>query len=546
MLWVVFAYFFVNGTMLYADINGTVEPLYLRGVNWFGFETEDHVVHGLWARNYQDMLDQMKELGFNAIRLPFCTDSVLNSSVRYINYDLNPDLEGLGSLDIMKKIVEEAGKRGIYVLLDYHRIGCTEIEPLWYTENFTEQDYINTWLLVAQEFKDYPNVIGADLKNEPHGWYEDGATWGYNETRDWDKGAARIGQAILEVAPHWLLFVEGTQITNPEIDSSYEYGYNSWWGGNLMAAQQYPVDLPRDKLVYSPHVYGPDVYPQPYFDDPTFPDNMPEIWETHFGYLSDEYPVVIGEFGGTYEGQDQIWQQAIVDWMLSKQLCSFFYWAWNPNSGDTGGILEDDWTTVDWDKYNNLKRLFDCGQTTTETTTSQEEPISSYYYTSQVTSDWGSGFCIEFTIYNNGTLPVNWTVVWNKTSDIEITSYWNALLTETETQVILEAAQELAPSSSIGAGFCANRLATTLTELPYTIQYYSHWRRGYCAKVTVYNNLSSTVAWQVTIPKKYNLVTYWNAELIGEDAYSWTFKGADWNEFLLPGATTEFGLCAYN
>lgn len=26
-------------------------PIQLRGVNWFGFETDIHVVHGLWARN---------------------------------------------------------------------------------------------------------------------------------------------------------------------------------------------------------------------------------------------------------------------------------------------------------------------------------------------------------------------------------------------------------------------------------------------------------------------------------------------------------------
>jgi endoglucanase len=38
---------------------------------------------------------------------------------------------------------------------------------------------------------------------------------------------------------------------------------------------------------------------------------------------------------------------------------NFFYWSWNPNSGDTGGILQDDWQSVSLDKYNNLKRLWD-------------------------------------------------------------------------------------------------------------------------------------------------------------------------------------------
>jgi len=33
------------------------------------------------------------------------------------------------------------------------------------------------------------------------------------------------------------------------------------------------------------------------------------------------------------------------------------YWAWNPNSTDTGGILMDDWRTVDAAKQQLLKTL---------------------------------------------------------------------------------------------------------------------------------------------------------------------------------------------
>jgi endoglucanase len=47
----------------------------LRGVNWFGFETANHIPHGLWTRNWRSMIEQMKSLGFNAVRLPFCPDT---------------------------------------------------------------------------------------------------------------------------------------------------------------------------------------------------------------------------------------------------------------------------------------------------------------------------------------------------------------------------------------------------------------------------------------------------------------------------------------
>ena len=57
-----------NGRIL----DGNNNPIQLRGSNWFGFETHDHVVHGLWAREWKGMITQMKQVGLNAVRLPFC------------------------------------------------------------------------------------------------------------------------------------------------------------------------------------------------------------------------------------------------------------------------------------------------------------------------------------------------------------------------------------------------------------------------------------------------------------------------------------------
>ena len=64
-----------------------------------------------------------------------------------------------------------------------------------------------------------------------------------------------------------------------------------------------------------------------------------------------------GEFGGRYMGQDQIWQDAFVDYLIDNDAHSFFYWSLNPNSGDTGGLLQDDWRTVNQAKLALLQRL---------------------------------------------------------------------------------------------------------------------------------------------------------------------------------------------
>ncbi len=74
--------------------DGNSQPLTLRGVNWFGFETSDHIVHGLWARNWKDMIAQIKAVGFNAVRIPVCPGTLAGSRVSSVNTTLNPDLAG--------------------------------------------------------------------------------------------------------------------------------------------------------------------------------------------------------------------------------------------------------------------------------------------------------------------------------------------------------------------------------------------------------------------------------------------------------------------
>src|SRR5258705_376373 len=70
------------------------QPVRIAGINWFGFETPNYVVHGLDVRSYKDMLDQIKSLHYNAIRLPYSNQLFdPNSKPNKINYTLNADLQ---------------------------------------------------------------------------------------------------------------------------------------------------------------------------------------------------------------------------------------------------------------------------------------------------------------------------------------------------------------------------------------------------------------------------------------------------------------------
>ena len=370
---VVSGYFHTSGNQI-LDANNQV--VRIAGVNWFGFETSNYAPHGLWTRGYKEMMDQMKQLGFNTIRLPFSNQLFdAGSTPNGIDFSKNPDLQGLAGVQIMDKIVDYAGQIGLRIMLDHHRsdAGNSANESgLWSTSAYPESRWISDWTMLATRYANNPTVIGADLHNEPHG----PATWGDGTANDWRLAAERAGNAILAVNSNWLIVVEGV-----EAASSGNY----WWGGNLSNAGASPVRLNQPgRLVYSAHDYPASVYQQSWFSDPNYPNNLPAVWDRNWGYLFRQgiAPVILGEFGSKLATtSDQQWFDKMTAYLggdldgngtndlgAGQQGISWTYWSWNPNSGDTGGILADDWRTVQQNKVTKLAPVqfsFGAGNATT-------------------------------------------------------------------------------------------------------------------------------------------------------------------------------------
>ncbi|MYS90267.1 MULTISPECIES: cellulase family glycosylhydrolase [Streptomyces] len=416
------------------------QPVRIAGINWFGFETDIHVVHGLWTRDYKSMIDQMKSLGYNTIRMPYSDDILKPGTMPdSINHDgKNTDLRGLTSLQVLDRIVAYAGQAGLKIVLDRHRPDAAGQSALWYTASVPESTWITNLKSLAARYKGNPTVVGIDLHNEPH----DPACWGCGDTtRDWRLAAQRAGNAVLSVNPELLIMVEGVQSFN---------GANGWWGGNLMGVAQYPVQLDvPNRLVYSAHDYATSVAQQSWFSDPSFPANMPGIWDKYWGYIfkQDIAPVWLGEFGTTLQpAVDQKWLSALVTYLRSTSAYGadsfhWTFWTWNPNSGDTGGILKDDWQTVDTAKDGYLKAIKAPGFEGGGSGPGPGGPgdpggtaACTAAYT--VSSDWGGGFNAEVKVTNTGSAPLkSWQVTWAWSGAEKVTSMWNASYTQSGTSV---------------------------------------------------------------------------------------------------------------
>jgi endoglucanase len=340
-------YFHTSGPRI---LDADNQPVRIAGVNWFGFETANYVPHGLWTRDYRSMLDQIKAEGFNTLRLPYSNQMFdAGSTPNGIDFSggKNADLQGLTPVQVLDKIIAAAGARGLKVILDRHRPDAGSQSALWYTSRTSEARWISDWKMLAQRYAGNPTVIAADLHNEPHG----PATWGSGDpATDWRLAAERAGNAILSVNPKLLIVVEGIE----RVSNTW-----NWWGGNLRSAGAAPVRLNvPNRLVYSPHDYPNDVYPQPWFSDPSYPSNLPGHWDANWGYLYKQgiAPVLLGEFGTKLNDEsDRQWLTTLTGYLGSGAGgMSWTFWSWNPNSGDTGGILNDDWTTVNQTKDGYL------------------------------------------------------------------------------------------------------------------------------------------------------------------------------------------------
>jgi endoglucanase len=481
-------------------VDGQAAPLQLRGVNWFGAETTDHLVNGLWARNYRELIADVKSKGFNAVRLPICSGTLHGAPINppSLNLTLNPELSGLDTMTVFDHIVAELDRQGFYILLDHHTADCKTITPLWTTADFSDAQWLDDLRLLAQRYRGVKHVIGIDLKNEPH----DEATWGTgNIATDWNQAAERGAKVVLAEAPGWLIFVEGIQ-NNPICSSTEPH----LWGENLEPLACTPLNIPPDRLVLAPHTYGPDVAPGiPAFSAPDYPRNLSANWERDFGrYQQQGYALVLGEFGGKYgdgDPRDKLWQDALVAYLNTKGIRGGFYWSLNPNSRDTGGLLLDDWTTWRSDKLALLQRLWSGtgappvigpllpplpppsptqGAAPTAPASSAATPSSAppayakvstptatitavssdarFVTSSSVDSDWGKGYCVRFTVRNTGSTAGDWQV--EVPLDGSISSLWRGQWKQDGPTIHVHGEdynRSLKPGESTDFGFCASR-----------------------------------------------------------------------------------------
>lgn len=129
-------------------------------------------VHGSVGTNYfyptRKDLYYFKSQGMRLFRFPFRWERV--------QHELNGELDLTQDVDSMKKIIAEAERLGIYVMPDMHNYCRYTIKDTKHTfgtsDVLTKDAYADVWRKLATEFKDFTNIYGYDIMNEPYGLQE--------------------------------------------------------------------------------------------------------------------------------------------------------------------------------------------------------------------------------------------------------------------------------------------------------------------------------------------------------------------------------------
>jgi len=397
------------------------------------------------GRTIQQTMTEIKAKGINVVRLPIAPQTLDPTDPQGIGWARDggalkndPSVQQKNARQALEDFIKLADKNGINLIIDIHscsnyvgwRKGRLDSKPPYVDANregyiYTREEHScsatgnpasvthvqaynqNLWLGNLREIAGLQaklgvhNILAIDIFNEP---------WDYSWS-EWKSLAESAYQAINEVNKDVLVMVEGigSKLNDGTEMPHGDPASNPNWGENLYSAGDAPLNIPKERLVLSPHTYGPSVFVQSQFLDPSQPqctgleDNaaadakckividaakLKAGWEEHFGYLRDQgYGMIVGEFGGNWDwpkgtnqatqsrwshvasGVDAKWQNAFVDYAIEKKIDAC-YWSINPESADTHGLYGTTyvpgsnesgwgtWTTIDTRKMDLLNRLW--------------------------------------------------------------------------------------------------------------------------------------------------------------------------------------------
>ncbi len=215
-------------------------------------ETETEEFYSKWLANYmtKEDVEQLKEWGFNSVRLP----------MHYNLYTLPIEEEPIPGentwlekgFELTDSLISWCAAYDMYVILDMHATpggqgydeGISDYDaskPSLWESPANQEKLASLWKQLAIRYKNEKWVAGYDLINEPN-WNLPGGTL-LREVYE------RITDSIRTVDQEHILFIEGNWFANdftgltPPWDEEIVYSPHKYWSINDQASIQWVLDI---------------------------------------------------------------------------------------------------------------------------------------------------------------------------------------------------------------------------------------------------------------------------------------------------------------
>ena len=394
----------LRGSSIQDDDGNVVK---IKGFNWFGFNNGQTMVDGLWSNDalsgdFATVVWRQKLLGFNGVRLPFSFKDFEKSPRSFVHQNCAPPSANVIAESVTPPSQAPMGAapslenppENWNVCNEYLPNGSTRDRFIWVATFFAQNGFYvmvdnhlredqtaledaNTW---SQKWADLVKDLSSDatlksrlivdLLNEPDNY---GIKW--PKLKDL---YIKAMDAIEKVTSNTIFALEGTG----------QSGLQANWGDGFATTKISELGLSdprpffdellsksyRNRVILAPHVYPPSVT---YNYNSATGDGLYNRLSTSFGTKMSQgyctgsdcqkFPIAIGEFGSKFvENTDLISMSDLAKYLNNngdaqdgkhKAIGTWFYWSWNANSGDTGGLVDDGWVNIQWKKINYLKTI---------------------------------------------------------------------------------------------------------------------------------------------------------------------------------------------
>lgn len=281
------------------------------GVNLASAEFNEANMPGVYNKHYTypttKELDYFKSKGLQLVRLPFKWER------------MQPELSGMldpEELKRLKQFVREAREREMHVILDLHNYARRFVDGeklVIGTPKLTVAHYADFWKKLALEMKEFNNIYGHGLMNEPHDMPSSTA---------WFEMAQAAIHAIREV----------------DMDKTIIVGGDDWSSAERWMSKsenlKYLVD-PADNLMFEAHVYfdndASGSYKKSYDEEKCSPAKGVERVAPFVKWLKENnFRGFIGEYG--VPANDERWLITMDNFLdyLQQNGINATYWAAGP------------------------------------------------------------------------------------------------------------------------------------------------------------------------------------------------------------------------